>query len=174
VDIVSGFRADAEMTETVGQRDTPTGPALFVARPLRITNAACLQCHSSVEAAPKTMVERYGPANGFGWNLNEVVGAQIVSVPMDLPLQRAQRSFNVFLGSQIAIFLAVGVALNLMIWLVIVRPVTRLSVLADRVSQGEMDAPEFKSGSKDEIGNLAASFNRMRTSVVQAMRMLDS
>ncbi len=174
VDIVSGFRADAEMQETVGQRDTPTGPALFVARPLRITNAACLQCHSSVEAAPRTMVERYGPANGFGWNLNEVVGAQIVSVPMDLPLQRAQRSFNVFLGSQIAIFLAVGVALNLMIWLVIVRPVTRLSVLADHVSQGEMDAPEFSAASKDEIGNLAASFNRMRTSVVQAMRMLDN
>ena len=51
---------------------------------------------------------------------------------------------------------------------------TRLSALADRVSQGELDAPEFASGGKDEIGKLAASFNRMRTSVVQAMRMLDS
>jgi protein-histidine pros-kinase len=37
-----------------------------------------------------------------------------------------------------------------------------------------MEAPEFNTGSKDEIGDLAASFNRMRTSVVQAMRMLDS
>jgi HAMP domain-containing protein len=174
VDIVSQFRANPEMKETLGQRDTPSGPALFIARPLRITNPACLQCHSSVEAAPKTMVDRYGPANGFGWNLNEVIGAQIISVPMDLPLQRAERSFQVFMASQLAVFVAVGVALNLMIWLVIVRPVTKLSSLADRVSQGEMDAPEFDSGSKDEIGNLAASFNRMRTSVVQAMRMLDN
>jgi len=76
--------------------------------------------------------------------------------------------------AQVAVFVAVGVVLNLMIWLVIVRPVTRLSSLADRVSQGEMEAPEFNTGSKDEIGNLAASFNRMRTSVVQAMRMLDN
>ena len=43
---------------------------------------ACLRCHSSVEAAPKTMVDKYGPANGFGWQMNEVVGAQIVSVPL--------------------------------------------------------------------------------------------
>ena len=115
VDIVSGFRANAELKEAIGQRDTPTGPALFIARPLRIVNAACLECHSSVEAAPKTMVDRYGPANGFGWNLNEVIGAQIISVPMALPLQRAERSFKVFMTSQVAVFAAVGLALNLMV-----------------------------------------------------------
>ena len=174
VDIVNQFRSGSDAKELIGERDTPTGPALYIARPLRISNPACLTCHSSVEAAPKTLVDRYGPANGFGWNLNEVVGAQIVSVPMDVPLQRASRSFNVFMTAQVAVFVAVGVVLNLMIWWVIVRPVTRLSSLADRVSQGELEAPEFTTGSKDEIGNLAASFNRMRTSVVQAMRMLDN
>lgn len=174
VDIVNQFRNGSELKEVIGQRDTPTGPSLYIARPLRISNPACLACHSSVEAAPKTLVERYGPANGFGWNLNEVVGAQIVSVPMDVPLQRADRSFQVFMTAQVAVFVAVGIVLNLMIWLVIVRPVTKLSSLADRVSQGEMEAPEFDTGSRDEIGNLAASFNRMRTSVVQAMRMLDN
>ncbi|MFM9914262.1 MAG: DUF3365 domain-containing protein [Rhizobacter sp.] len=174
VDIVNQFRGGSELMEVIGQRDTPTGPSLYIARPLRISNPACLACHSSVEAAPKTLVERYGPANGFGWNLNEVVGAQIVSVPMDVPLQRADRSFRVFMTAQVAVFVAVGIVLNLMIWLVIVRPVTKLSSLADRVSQGEMEAPEFDTGSHDEIGNLAASFNRMRTSVVQAMRMLDN
>jgi protein-histidine pros-kinase len=68
----------------------------------------------------------------------------------------------------------VGLLLNLMIWTVVVRPVTRLSALADRVSQGEMDAPEFATGSRDEIGVLAESFARMRASVVQAMKMLES
>lgn len=174
VDVVNQFRGNAALTESIGQRVTATGPALFIARPLRITNPTCLQCHSSVEAAPKTMIDRYGPNNGFGWQLNEVIGAQIISVPMALPLQRAERSFRVFMMSQVAVFLAVGIALNLMVWLVIVRPVTRLSALADRVSQGDLEAPDFETGSKDEIGTLAASFSRMRTSVVQAMRMLDS
>ena len=56
VDIVNSFRADESLKEFVGQRDTPTGKSLYIARPLRITNGACLVCHSSLEAAPKTMV----------------------------------------------------------------------------------------------------------------------
>jgi HAMP domain-containing protein len=174
VDIVNAFRGDAELKEFVGERDTPTGKSLYISRPLRITNPACLQCHSSVEAAPKTMVDKYGPANGFGWQLNEVIGAQVVSVPMTLPLQRANDNFKLFVGSLVAVFLVVGIVLNLMIWFVVVRPVTRLSELADRVSQGDMDAPEFQTTSKDEIGVLTQSFARMRASVVQAMKMLEN
>ena len=174
VDIVNAFRGDAELKEFVGERDTPTGKSLYISRPLRITNPACLQCHSSVEAAPKTMVDKYGPANGFGWQLNEVIGAQVVSVPMTLPLQRANDNFKLFVGSLVAVFVVVGIVLNLMIWFVVVRPVTRLSELADRVSQGDMDAPEFQTTSKDEIGVLTQSFARMRASVVQAMKMLEN
>ena len=173
VDVVNAFRQNTELKEFVGQRDTATGASLYVARPLRITNPACLACHSSVEAAPKPMIERYGTANGFGWNLNEVVGAQVVSVPMAIPLQRAERSFRVFMLSQVGVFVAVGLVLNLMIWLVIVRPVTQLSAMADKVSQGDLEAADFSLRSKDEIGVLAASFSRMRASVVQAMKLLD-
>jgi HAMP domain-containing protein len=174
IDVVNQFRNNAELREAFGQRDTATGPSLWIARPLRITNPACLECHSSVEAAPKTMIDKYGPANGFGWNLNEVIGAQVISVPMSLPLQRAERSFKVFMLSQVGVFVVVGIVLNLMIWLVIVRPVTKLSSLADRVSQGDLEAPEFDGRSRDEIGTLAASFSRMRASVVQAMKLLDT
>ena len=49
-----------------------------------------------------------------------------------------------------------------------------LSELADRVSQGDLSAPDFPGRSGDEIGVLAQSFSRMRTSVVQAMKMLES
>lgn len=174
VDIVNAFRNDAALKEYSGQRDTPTGRSVYVARPLKITDAACLRCHSSVDAAPRSMVAKYGPANGFGWQMNEVVGAQIVSVPMALPLQRAQDAFELFVGSLIGVFLVLAVVLNLMIWWVVVRPVTQLSDLANRVSQGELDAPEFDTRSRDEIGTLAASFARMRASVVQAMKMLEN
>jgi HAMP domain-containing protein len=174
VDIVNSFRTNEKLKEHVGQRDTPTGPSLYVARPLRITDAACLRCHSTVDAAPKTMIAKYGPANGFGWQLNEVVAAQVVSVPMAVPLQRAADSFKLFIGSLIGVFLVVGIVLNVMIWMVVVRPVTTLSALADRVSQGDLNAPEFDSRSRDEIGTLAQSFARMRASVVQAMKMLEN
>lgn len=173
-DIVGRFRASAEQKELVGERDTPLGRTLYIARPLRITNAACLICHDTVERAPKTLLDKYGQANGFGWKLNEVVGAQVVSVPMSVPLARAEKTFRVFMVSLVGIFVAIGIVLNLMLWALVIRPVTKLSKLADRVSMGEFGAPEFKARGRDEIGRLAESFTRMRRSLEQAMNMLEA
>jgi HAMP domain-containing protein len=36
-----------------------------------------------------------------------------------------------------------------------------------------MDVPDFRVRSKDEIRTLADSFNRMKKSLVQAMKMLE-
>ncbi|HEV7912617.1 MAG TPA: DUF3365 domain-containing protein [Albitalea sp.] len=173
-DLITQFRGDKEASELAGDRETPTGRSFYVARPIRITNAACLRCHSTVDAAPKTMLERYGPANGFGWILNDVVGAQIISVPTEVPLERARKAFNVFMGSIAGVFIVIGIVLNLMLWALVIRPIGKLSLFADRVSLGELEIPEFRRQSRDEIGMLARSIARMRTSMVQAMKMLES
>ncbi|MET0350358.1 MAG: DUF3365 domain-containing protein [Rhizobacter sp.] len=173
-DVIMQFKQDPERTEFIGQRDTPAGRSLYIARPIKITNANCLRCHSTVDAAPAPLVEKYGPANGFGWVLNEPLGAQVVSVPMSVPLQRADRAFTVVMALLAGVFVAIGAALNLMLWQLVIRPVSHLSKLADRVSLGELDAPEFKARSRDEIGVLSESFARMRKSLVHAMKMLDT
>lgn len=173
-DVINQFKKTASIDEFVGTRDTPTGPALYIAKPIVITNQNCLACHSTPDAAPKPLVDKYGPGNGFGWTMNETIGAQVVSVPMTLPLQRADRAFGVVMAMLAGVFLLIGVALNLMLWKLVIQPVSRLSALSDRVSMGELDAPEFVVKSKDEIGVLADSFGRMRKSLVHAMKMLES
>ncbi len=173
-DVITQFRNDKNTTEVAGERDTPTGRSFYVARPFRITDPTCLQCHSTVDAAPKTMIERYGSANGFGWALDEVVGAQIVSVPTQVPLDRAKQAFTAFMGSIGVVFLLIGIVLNLMLWALVIKPIGNLSTFADRVSLGELDIGEFKRDSGDEIGVLARSIARMRTSMVQAMKMLET
>ena len=172
-DVVNQFRQAPDRAELVGERETPSGRALYMARPLQIKSEACLICHSTVDVAPKTMIDLYGPANGFGWKLNEIIGAQIVSVPMTVPVKRADDTFRVFMISLTAVFAFIFVALNLMLLYIVIRPVTRLSQIADQVSLGKLDAPEFQIKGKDEIAVLAGSFNRMRTSLVQAMKMLE-
>ena len=172
-DLVYQFRNNPEHTEIVGERDTPSGRLLYVARPIQVRDGACLSCHSTVDAAPKTLIDRYGPANGFGWKLNEVVGAQVVSVPTEVPTQRAHIAFRSFMVSLAGIFVFLGIALNLMLLFMVVRPVSRLAKLADQVSLGNMDVPDFRVRSRDEIRTLADSFNRMKKSVAQAMKMLD-
>ena len=121
------------MKELGGERDTPTGRALYIARPIQIGNPACLGCHSTPDAAPATMIKLYGPANGFGWKLNEVVGAQVVSVPMAVPLQNAQRAFYTFMGSLVAVFALVFIALNVMLnWTEADNPGGDRAVLGER------------------------------------------
>ena len=152
----------------------PSGKSLFFARPLVVSDPACLVCHSTPDAAPQTMIEKYGTANGFGWNFNETVGAQIVSVPADVPLARARKAFETFMISLAGVLIVIGVILNLLLWLMFIRPVTRISALADRVSLGELDAPDLQINTRDEMHTLAESLARMRKSMVQAMKMLES
>jgi HAMP domain-containing protein len=172
-DIIEQFRNHNDQAEIIGVRATPTGDSLYLARPIQIKNGACLTCHSTVEAAPKTMLARYGNANGFGWKLNDIVGAQIVSVPTSLPFEKARQAFNTFMTSLVAIFLFLIVILNIMLRTIVIAPVTRMSRIADEVSKGNMEAEELPETGRDEISVLAASFNRMRRSLEKAMKMLE-
>ena len=172
-DIINQFRASPGTAESFGERDTPAGRTLFLARPLQIKSQACLECHSTVEAAPKTMLDLYGNANGFGWKMNEIIGMQVVSVPTGVPVARANQAFRTLMLMLAAVFLMMIVLLNVMLYSIVVKRVTRLSKIADQVSLGNMEAGEFRSRSKDEIGVLSDALGRMKTSVVQAMNMLD-
>jgi HAMP domain-containing protein len=172
-DIVNAFRASNDNVEMVGERDTPTGRALYLARPIQITSGACLVCHSTIEVAPKTMIDQYGSANGFGWKMNEVIGAQVVSVPMSVPIKRADETFRTFMLSLAGVFIVTFVLLNAMLHVMVIRRVTRLSAIADQVSLGNLEAGEFRTRSRDEIGVLTEALGRMKVSLVQAMKMLE-
>ena len=172
-DLVARFRQEGQQGEIMGEREASTGRVLYLARPIQIKSEACLTCHSTVEAAPKTMIDYYGNANGFGWKLNDVIGMQVVSVPTAVPIARANGAFRTFMIMLGLIFLLMIALLNAMLYLIVVKRVTRLSQVADQVSLGNMGAGEFRSKSKDEIGVLTDALGRMKTSVVQAMSMLE-
>ncbi|MDH3712684.1 MAG: DUF3365 domain-containing protein [Gammaproteobacteria bacterium] len=172
-DLIQEFRNNENRKELVGVRDTPSGQSLYFARPIKITKPACLACHSTPDAAPASMIDLYGDANGFGWQLNEVVGAQVVSVPMSVPIKHAEAALTTFMGTLGGVFIFVIVVLNVMLRSIVSRPVTRMAEIADQVSKGKMDSPEFEEGGKNEIAVLGASFNRMRRSLEKAMSMLD-
>lgn len=171
-DIVNEFRNSAR-AEVSGTRMTPTGMSLFLARPFQIKDQACLACHTTPEMAPASMVKLYGSNNGFGWKLNEVIGAQVVSVPMSLPIQNANRAFYTFIASLAGVFAVLFVILNLMLSAMIVRPITRMSDAAERISTGDTEIPELAESGRDEVAHLARSFNRMRRSLEKAISLID-
>jgi HAMP domain-containing protein len=170
-DIVQKFRNDEKATEVSGERDTPMGRSLYLARPLRAP-ARCLVCHSVPAAAPATLLARYGSNNGFGWQADEVVGAQIVTVPYDAATASANRVYGGLMLALATVFLAVLLIVNGALYLLVVHPVRRIAVIADRLSLGDSSAPAFPTGGGSEISALAVSFERMRKSLDKALRLL--
>lgn len=173
-EIIDGFRKDTKQDTVITTRETPSGPVLSIARPLRIESQDCLACHSTPTVAPAAMVDIYGTENGFGWNLNEVIGAQIVSVPMQVALSRANDTFLKFILGASLIFAVVMALLNLLLHFVVIRPIRAMSNLASDISTGDLGGKEFQVKGRDEIASLAQSFNRMRRSLISAMKMLES
>jgi protein-histidine pros-kinase len=172
VDLISYFRNNPGQTQHWGQRTTPTGPVLYVASPI-VAAPGCLTCHSQAAEAPKAMVKHYGPDHGFGWKENEIVGAQIVSVPMTVPIELANRGFRNLLISLGAIFLLTIVLIDVAMYMIVIRPLKRVSKNADIISKGEIDLPLLEITGKDEIAEVTASFNRMHTSLIKAFEMLN-
>jgi len=171
-DLINNFRDHPDRKIFSGERATPTGNSLYLAQPMRAAKN-CLECHSTPEAAPAAMIAIYGSANGFAWQENDVIAAQIVSVPVALPMQMADQEFKELMTSLVAVGAITLLVLNLLLYLTVVRPVSCLAGQADQISKGQMDIPELPARGKDEISVLAAAFNRMHRSLIAAMKMLD-
>lgn len=170
-DIIQTFRNHPEQKQITGERDTPTGRSLYLGVPIR-AGQPCLECHSIPAAAPRAMTRAYGTANGFGWRLDTVVAAQIVSVPMEVPERIASGAFRKLLIYLAITALGTLVIVDAALVALVIRPVRQLSILADRISRGEMDLPEIPVKGRDEIAELTASFNRMYVSMRKALKML--
>lgn len=172
-DVITTFRNHAGQKEVLGERDTPTGRMMFLARPMSAA-PPCLACHDVPKIAPVAMIRRYGKEHGFGWKPGEVVAAQIVSVPMTVPLKLAQEGFRDYMVSLGGVFLITLALLNAVLFLAVIRPIRQLSAAADRISLGKVeDCPELPVKGSDEVSMLAASFNRLRRSLVTALGMIE-
>ncbi|MFT7578290.1 MAG: HAMP domain-containing protein [Alphaproteobacteria bacterium] len=172
--LIKQLRGDTGLKEIVEVRSTPQGERYTVAFPLQIKSEGCLACHSTPDKAPKSMISLYGDKNGFGWKMNEIIGAQIFSVPLSVARDQIWDNLVVLIGSMSAIFLVLMVLLNVLLSRLVITPVTQMSKIAEAVSMGDNSQSEYTLESADEIGSLSKSFNRMRRSLDNAMKMLES
>jgi protein-histidine pros-kinase len=169
-DLIQQFRNDPKSKELKGERDTPMGRTLYLARPIQVS-PECMECHSEPDRAPKALLQRYGSNNGFGWQANEVVGAQVVSVPVSASIDDAHHTLLKLLT---AIGIALGALWLLVAYLVqrwIVAPFQKIAALAESASRGEPGA-QFPKAPSPEFGMLVKAFERMRTSLEKAMTLL--
>jgi Protein of unknown function (DUF3365)/HAMP domain len=155
-DLINDFRNHPGEKELVGERDTPTGRSLYLAHPIAAEDE-CLGCHGPPDKVMPMVVKTYGSVNGFGWKLKEIIGAQIVSVPMTVPIHIADQAFRRLMWNLAGIFIITLAAIDLSLYFIV---------------RGELDLSELPVRGKDEIAGLTQSFNRMFVSLVKALKLL--
>ncbi|MCK4871250.1 MAG: DUF3365 domain-containing protein [Phycisphaerales bacterium] len=134
--------------------------AIFSARRMR---QKCLRCHGDPEDAPASLLARYGATAGFHRPVGEVIALDTVAIPM-AEAQAAITSQIVKSCSYVAGALAL---LFVSIFVLFRRVVSRrLAAIAGHFRQLAL-APDDSSltpitvTSRDEIGDLAGSFNML-------------
>ncbi len=172
ISLVEDFKRKDNLKELSGYRASPGGELFYIARPIKITQASCLRCHSTPEKAPKSQIATYGSTNGFGWEMNEVVGAQVISVPASDVRAKAHQALLIFMAIVTGAFAVILLVVNALLRQSVIQPLNRISQAANEVSMGNLDV-NFEQRSNDEIGRLSDAFNRMKTSLVMAMNMLN-
>lgn len=163
-DVVNSFRNDASRREFTGERATVEGQTLYLAHPI-VVGPSCLECHSKPNAAPPAMLAQYGTANGFGWQLHEVVGAQIVSVPTSVSARVAESAIHALVTALVCFALITLIVLNVLLTFLVIRPLNRIAAAANATADGDGDVADAPTTGGDEIATLASAFNRLRRAI---------
>ncbi|AQS86744.1 HAMP domain-containing protein [Neoasaia chiangmaiensis NBRC 101099] len=172
-DTPDGWERDAIMR----LRGTPDGApfaelrpdgALAYVVPLTMQDGICATCYPSRDQAPLSVRDAFGSAKGFDRHPGEIVGATIATVPV--------APFNLFGNASLLlaalVLLICWASACLLIEFMVLRPLSQIATVAERVSLGAPDVEEFDTRSGGEIGALTLSFNRLRRSMETAMALV--
>lgn len=159
-------------TEATGYRDYEGSRLYYIARPLKIGAESCLECHTTPEAAPASLIATYGDQGGFGWTLGQTVAIQIIYVPAEEVFNAAWRTFTLVMSVFVIIFALIILLINMLLRRYVIEPVKVLGGLARKISADENFSSDLESAAlqavtkrPDELGNLAHVFRRMATDV---------
>ncbi|NEQ45202.1 MAG: DUF3365 domain-containing protein [Leptolyngbya sp. SIOISBB] len=182
--LVQTFLEDADVSRQSGYRQMPErGLFFYSALPISIQDASCLECHSTPDVAPPAMLEQYGREGGFDWQLDEILGTQIVYIPAEEVFNDARQAFSGVMGLFILIFAIALFCLNALLKPLVVQPVQGLAKLSEKLATDdiktveELDTAESRKlatvvNRQDELGQLGRVFQKMVNEVIARQQRL--
>ena len=173
VGIIRQLQADRNLHEVYGEHATGNDLHYFVARPIRLNNPACLQCHSTPQAAPESMLKKYGPNNGFGWRMGDVVGIQLVEVPESATTAKAYNSVLVTVGSVTCVLVLSASIFLLLLRRYVTTPLEALTRVAHASSLDQQTPSEHWAHPTGQFSELHAAILRLRVSLSQVLDVVE-
>ena len=177
--LLSQMNADPLLEQLIGYRSMFGEEVFYIAQPMRVQAESCLNCHSTPEAAPANLINTYGPDGGFGWEMGQIIAAQIIYVPAADVKALAARSFWSIIAIFVVVIAVVLLTINILLRRFVISPIGVMGELAHKVRLDEdismnLEASDLNeiSARKDELGDLASVFQRMVREVYERTKML--
>ncbi|MGB3767160.1 MAG: DUF3365 domain-containing protein [Phormidesmis sp.] len=181
--LVEQFRQDNTLSDLTGYRQQMGQRLFYLARPLSIQKASCLECHGDPKDAPASLIRTYGNQRGFGWKLGETVAAQIIYVPANELISRGRRYLGLVMSIVISLLAITVLLINQLLKRKVVQPLKQLTTATKQMSHAyaisvpttERNAEMLSQVAKrlDEPGQLARAFQQMAQAVVSRERTLN-
>ncbi|MEB3219201.1 MAG: response regulator [Nostocales cyanobacterium 94392] len=181
--LVETFRQRPALKELTGYRNLNGKELFYVSRPLAVNQVSCLECHSSAQRAPKSLIKTYGYENGFGWNLNEIVAAQTIYVPANNVLARGRQYLALVMTIFISIFAIVLLLVNLLLKGGVIKPIKKITRFTERIINNPIDVTSKNNLQStaiitiatqgDELGKLSKAFQHMILEVMAREKRLN-
>ncbi len=158
--------------EESGYRGSGDARLFYIARPLKVGAESCLECHTTPENAPASLLATYGDKGGFGWELGQTIAVQIIYVPPQKVFDAAWQTFLLVMSVFIIIFALTILLINALLRHYVIQPVKVLGGLAQKISADENFSSDLEGSALhsvtarvDELGNLAQVFKKMAADV---------
>ncbi len=139
-----------------------------------IVKKSCMVCHgnpSNPSPITAAVVKRYGDTHGWHWKVGTTAGVLSVLVPTKHRANIALHNAIIITAAFLILFLLAFIIAIYFINKAIIKPIHEMTKLAEDVSVGKSNE-DFKVKGDDEIGTLAKSFNRLKTSYLKAIQLL--
>lgn len=153
--LVERFQRDRSKKSLSGFRTQGNEKVFYNAQPLVVTSESCLQCHDTPERAPKSLIKKYGTRNGFGWKVDQVIGAQVIYMPASEVFMDARRALFLFVSIFTAIFALVLAAINYLLKRKVIQPLKPMAQLAQTISQETINPNEVRAIERQGLNKIA-------------------
>ncbi len=174
-ELLARFRADPKLASADYFRKDGDQDTYILAQPV-VLQASCLRCHGDPASAPREILDNYGSERGFWRHEGDLVGAHVVSLPVEGGLSRIRGATLAFVSMfSVGALLLFG-AINVYFNRLVVHNLSRtLSVMRRHFPEQAAGAGVASPvGGEDEIEQVLASVEDFAASLRQARGQLES
>ena len=172
LELLQYFKDNPEASSWSGLRQVGEKELFIKARPVRF-EAECLRCHGHPQDAPRELLASYGEQRGFGHEVGDLAGLDVVGLPVRLALDSIKESTLWFALAFAAGILAVFATIQLFFHHLVAVNLRRLSDFFRGTFREEAE-PELLNRLRqgDEIEEMVAGMEALGSHLYQARRQL--